>query len=450
MDDNIQNVAPRVRFHTGIRLSIHRLRFMLGFGGYLLRPRSFPLFRILPLKSGALYTLKIVRDIGIRKMVQFGDVYFTSLTAPHHPSAAYNRMVARGGLNVGAAGTPLKQQIDTVLLAITRTCELHCQHCYERHNIGTGDEIPVSRLKQVIAQVQQQGVSSLVLTGGEPMTRFDALLELVRAADKDLSDVHVHTSGHGVTIERATLLKRAGLTAAAVGLDDVDPVRHDRLRGYEGAHDEAVKALQIFRSAGIFTYVNVCATPAMVRSGDLWRYAEFVGNLGVGFIQLLEPRPCGGYLHANDGSLLAPEDRLELEDFFHQVNTRRRYHNYPVVHYVAYAESPAQRGCMMGGLSHLYIDSRGNVNPCVFLPVSFGNVIEEDFEPIYRRVRAAIPRPLHKQCPSLQLQPVLIEQSRKSGEMPVAYHSIRAEWETMFGKDVLASMRAAMPEKHKV
>jgi MoaA/NifB/PqqE/SkfB family radical SAM enzyme len=319
-----------------------------------------------------------------------------------------------------------------VLLAITRRCELRCQHCYERHNIGTGHEIPLSRLKEIVAQVQKHGVSTLVLTGGEPMNRFDDLLELVASADPNLSDIHVHTSGHGVTMERALALRDAGLIGAAVGLDDVDPARHDDLRGQTGSHGEALRALRCFRSAGLLTYVNVCATPTMIRSGDLWRYAELVRALGVGFIQLLEPRPCGGYLHRDGEILLTTEDRKQLVEFFQAMNTRREYRDYPIVHYVAYAESPAQRGCMMGGLSHLYMDSRGNLNPCVFLPVTFGNLAEEDFDTVLGRMRVAIPRPLHQECPSLQLQGILKEQEDATGTMPVPHHAIRHEWEGMF------------------
>jgi len=36
------------------------------------------------------------------------------------------------------------------------------------------------------------------------------------------------------------------------------------------------------------------------------------------------------------------------------------------------------------------IDSKGNVNPCVFLPVTFGNIMEEYFRSIYRRMRERI------------------------------------------------------------
>ncbi len=228
-------------------------------------------------------------------------------------------------------------------------------------------------------------------------------MELIRTGNKDLSDFHIHTSGFGVTLQKAKELKAAGLMAAAVGLDDFDAGRHDQLRGYKGAYDMAINALKCFNEAGVFTYVNTCATKEFIRSGDLWKLYDLVKELSVSVIQLLEPRPCGGFFDGNGDVLLSESDRKELTEFFIKGNTDKKYRDHPLVYYVAFVEGPDKMGCMMGGLSHFYIDSQGNVNPCVFMPVSFGNVSHEDFETIYLRMREYIPKPIHKTCPSVLL-----------------------------------------------
>jgi len=86
-------------------------------------------------------------------------------------------------------------------------------------------------------------------------------------------------------------------------------------------------------------------------------------------------------------------------------------------------------GCMMGGLSHLTIDSKGNVNPCVFLPVTFGNIMKEDFATIYARMRMAIPRPVHKACPSITLAETIRGRLRAGIVSPVPFEALRDEWE---------------------
>lgn len=265
-----------------------------------------------------------------------------------------------------------------------------------------------------------------------PLKSEGRVLELLDAGKKDLSDFHLHTSGQGVTPERARELRRAGLIAAAVGLDDVDPERHDALRGFRGSHQQAVRALRDFFEAGVFTYTNMCVTRELVRSGNLWRYFDFVKDLDAGMIEMLEPRPCGGFASRANDTLLTGEDRKIVMDFFLRGNTASTFKEYPLIYHVAFTEAPEQAGCMMGGLSHLAIDSRGNVNPCVFLPVTFGNIMTDDFSAIYARMRKAIPRPLHKECPSLALAETLLQKGRGPDGFPVPHASIEKEWEKMF------------------
>ena len=420
---------PVLRFHTGMRLFIRRAVYVACGIKYLLRKRDYPLFILGSKRGGALATLKIARNLKLQKMVQFNNSYYTSPVLPRYPSHAYDHMVARGGLNIAAAGTPLKQQISMILLGVTRRCDLHCLHCYDRFNTGAEDIVPISRWKEVIHEIQSMGAGVVVLSGGEPMLRYEGLLELLESGNKDLSEFHVHTSGQGVTPKRARELRRAGLTAAAVGLDDVDPRRHDALRGYQGSHQQAVNALRDFFAAGVFTSTNLCVTRELIRAGDLGKYYELVRGLNVGIIEMLEPRPCGGFAGGGDDVLLTDDDRAAAMDFFVTANTAKRYRRYPLVYYVAYTEAPEQMGCMMGGLSHLTIDSRGNVNPCVFLPVTFGNIMKEDFATIYARMRTAIPRPVHKECPSVTLAETIRSRSRIGAGIPVPFEALKDQWE---------------------
>ena len=84
-----------------------------------------------------------------------------------------------------------------------------------------------------------------------------------------------------------------------------------------------------------------------------------------------------------------------------------------------------------GRAPHLYVDSAGNVRPCVFLPVSFGNIMTEDFTPIFQRMRKAIPGPLHAPCPSLQLVGS-IRSAITRDALPIRFEHIEREWKDMF------------------
>lgn len=430
MRSRLQDSATTFRIYTGLRMRFRQVAFALSAVRYLQKGK-YPLFRV----REAFSSYRIGRRLKLHKLVRFNEGFFISPVLPRYPSAAFDHMVASGGLNISKAGTILKSQISMIILGITRKCSLHCKHCYEHFNIGSEEIVPLDRWKGALDEIQEVGAGVVVFSGGEPTLRYEGLIELLESGNKNRSEFHLHTSGQGVTPERAMELRRAGLTAAAVGLDDVDAGRHDTLRGFQGSHAQASLALRHFHNAGVFTYTNMCLTKEIIRNGDLWAYLDFVKDLKVGFIQMLEPRPCGGYSAADNSVLLTAEERRQATDFFVRGNTRWKYRHHPLIYHVAYTESPEQMGCMMGGLSHMTVDSMGNVMPCVFLPVTFGNIMEEDFRSIYQRMRDEIPRPIHMECPSITLAETLRTKARESHGWPIPYEAIQKEWEALQKND---------------
>ncbi len=240
-------------------------------------------------------------------------------------------------------------------------------------------------------------MSVIALSGGEPMMRYGDILRILRGANQDRSDFHLYTTGFGVTRQRVTALAKSGLVAAAVGLDDYDASHHDAFRRAPGAFDAALAALRLFRDAGLLTCVNTCITPRLKVRDHLHRFYEFVTREGADAIQLLEPMPCGGHASAGPVDLCSPTDRETVAAFFWET-TRRPFKRSAAVYYPGVMEAPEHLGCLMGGLSHLHVDAIGRVKPCPFLPVSFGNALEEGFRPVFERMRAAVAQPIRTGC----------------------------------------------------
>lgn len=427
-------------FHTGFRMIAKFIRQRLILGIRL--KRLNPAAQIIPEQGGILSSLRLGRQLNLTKIVEFNGAVYYSPAVPAFPSPAFDNMFINGGLNFRYAGTSYKRQIDTALLAITSRCPLNCMHCYEKHNISKEERIDADVWHHAVKLLQRKGVSIIVFTGGEPLLRFETLLELIERGNKDLSDFHIHTSGSGLTAEKAQLLKKAGLRCAAVGLDSHIKELHEKIRG-KGSFESAVKALEIFNNEGIFTYVNFCASPEMISQGRLYEYYSFVRNLNVGMIQLLEPKPCGSLFGAGGFRLLNAEERNKLKIFFLRSANSPEFSNYPLVYYLAFMEDKKNLGCQMGGLSHFNIDSAGNVNPCVFMPVSFGNIKNESLEEIMIRMRFAIPYPLHSECPALRLKELIKKGNDDITQFPVKYIDIQVQW-----NKIISYMLGAIPEKY--
>ena len=64
----------------------------------------------------------------------------------------------------------------------------------------------------------------------------------------------------------------------------------------------------------------------------------------------------------------------------------------PKVSSFAFVEDVSRYGCG-AGFQHFYVDAMGNVQPCDFTPVSFGNVRREPLAAILGRMREAFSRP---------------------------------------------------------
>jgi MoaA/NifB/PqqE/SkfB family radical SAM enzyme len=123
----------------------------------------------------------------------------------------------------------------------------------------------------------------------------------------------------------------------------------------------------------------------------------------------LEPRPFGGFNRTCIDDIFSSDSKKRVNEFFINSMHNKKYKKYPIIYYVAEIESKNKMGCCMGGLSHFYIDCKGNVNPCVFLPVTFGNILRNQFEDIYVRMRSVFPKPLKCRCPSLLIGENLID-----------------------------------------
>jgi MoaA/NifB/PqqE/SkfB family radical SAM enzyme len=403
------------------------LKFRFSLLKYLFQRRKYPLFILRSDKGGLLKSYKIQKKLLLGKFAGYNNHYYFSLNVPHWPSRAFDNMVANGGLNINMAGTAKKKHIDTVIIGITRKCNYKCSHCYENFNLGVDDEIPLAKWKEVISELQDLGVSILTLSGGEPMMRYEDILEILWSSDHSKSDFHIHTSGFGVTPAKAVELRKAGLHAAGVGLDDYDSARNDNLRDFKGAHEQAINSIKYFQNAGIFTYVNSCLTKELIGSGELKKYFELMKKLNVGIIRWLEPKPCGGYFNSDQTIFLNSDDNKILTEFYIKANTAPEYGDYPLISYEAFYETPENMGCMMAGNSQLYIDTAGNVQPCVFFPVSFGNIMKEHFPDILRKMRDAVPGPLKIQCPSFLLNSEIRNLKDGGYPVPVPFEEIITE-----------------------
>ncbi len=154
-------------------------------------------------------------------------------------------------LRYGAAGgkEPAGARRPIVVWSSTKRCNLKCVHCYAN---STGeldkDELTTAEAKVMIDDVGAMGVSALLFSGGEPLTRPD-FFELATYATGKGIRVTISTNGTLITPDMAKKIKSLGITYVGISFDGIGPI-NDKFRGVDGAFEGALKGLRNLKEAG--------------------------------------------------------------------------------------------------------------------------------------------------------------------------------------------------------
>lgn len=300
-------------------------------------------------------------------------------------------------------------------IALTNRCNYDCVHCSVKGRM-TGPELSTEEWLRVISDLQDMGTGILGFTGGEPLLRDD--LERIVSAVDDRSVTYVFTNGHSLTRERARDLRHAGLFGIGISLDSADQEAHDKIRGHEGAAASALAAMENASAAGLHVMAQTVVGRESLRPENethLLRLFRLAQQHGAREVRLLEPICSGSLLHRSDGHELfySPEDRRAMISLQERINRRR---GWPKISAFAHTESAHRYGCGAGN-QHSYIGPDGQLYPCDFLPLSFGNVRDHGVRELWQEMTAAVGIP-KEQCFALTLHSLLRERNGDGQVIP--------------------------------
>ena len=285
--------------------------------------------------------------------------YYWRFASPGFPSEAYKIMV-NYEIDRVLPDTP-QWGLSTVIFAITKKCWMNCEHCFEWENLNKPDTLQVSEIVETLKKYSDYGTTQFMFSGGEPMLRFDDLVQVLEQAPKN-ADYWVITSGFGMTHEKAQKLKNSGLTGLMVSLDHHLPEENDKFRGYKGAHSLALKAVRFANEAGLVTTLSLCVTRGYCQPEYLDAYMHLAKSLGVSFVQILEPRQTGRY--SGKDILLSDDDTQRLDKYYTSYINSKKYKDYPMINYLGYHQRKV--GCFGGGNRFFYIDTDGDAHLCPY------------------------------------------------------------------------------------
>lgn len=326
--------------------------------------------------------LTFMKCFAHNKFVSINGEVKIQLYVPAYPSPAFFHAIEKKFLETDEPG-PL-----TVVFSMTKACTYKCPHCYQRHD--TGKDLHIDRLIETAREMQDIGVSMMDIEGGEPLIQFDRLYSLLKNIDHR-TEKWVNTTGHSLSRRTAELMKEAGVFGVMISLHSPDPSEYEEFTGIPGSFQVALDAMRMFRETGITTAINCCMSPERLEGGALDRIMDIARNEGCSFIQVIHEKSAGAWIEK--ASDIQENFMTRLREYHVNYNTNPALASYPSLSVQVFEESRELFGCTAGGIDRFYLNAHGEVQPCEFLNVSFGNVSINGFGPVFRRMRNSFSRP---------------------------------------------------------
>ncbi|UGV39945.1 radical SAM protein [Methanococcoides orientis] len=295
-----------------------------------------------------------------------------STWSPPIPSTAFNRLIS------AQIGAVMKKRIpDQFSIGITDKCPYNCIHCGAA-GIVADPELSIEEINRAVGEAIELGTYSVQFDGGETMLRSD-IADMVASVDKTRAIATCFTSGFRLTPERAQDLKNAGLFATHISIDSPFESEHDRVRGREGAYQNAMDGIQNSLDAGILTDMFVVVSPDNI--DDLEDFYGLAESLGMHEMSIYEIIAVGRWLEREDETI-SQKDVSRLEKFQKEKNMAS---DGPRVTAFPYFMGPDQFGCF-AGRRWIHVTSGGDVMPCAYTPLAFGNIREDALADIWKRM----------------------------------------------------------------
>jgi len=261
-------------------------------------------------------------------------------------------------------------------IAVTYRCQLHCDHCGSgRYEKAKEKELSTDEVKAAIRGLAEVGACSISFFGGEPLLRKD-LCELISYARGCGLGTALDTNAVGITPEYAAKLADAGLNMIHISLDSARPEVHDRHRKTPGLFNKAVEAIRYSKETGMDVRIGTYVDREKLNNGDMRELLDLGRELGV-VVRILSPVLSGRWLDREEVKLTQEEIKRfkgmlkKGESFWEQENCSG-------------ADDPFI--CSARTKENIYVTAYGDVMPCVYVPMPFGNIRQEPLEKIIRRM----------------------------------------------------------------
>ncbi len=245
-----------------------------------------------------------------------------------------------------------------MIFSITDRCNLRCKGCYNQElRQLPQEEMSEEKLKSVIAEAKELGISFIVIGGGEPLVRQE-ILDIT----KDFPEIIflVFTNGLLIDDDMITKLKRHSNFIPVISLEGHEEYT-DARRG-NGVYERLIRIIRRIKGKEIFWSVSLTITRSNFAEATDYEFIKNLYDLECKLFFFVEYTPIR---EGTENWVLTDKQRdnlLSIRNWFRS--------KFPALFIAIPGDEEEIGGCLSAGRGFVHISAAGNVEPCPFAPYS--------------------------------------------------------------------------------
>ena len=275
---------------------------------------------------------------------------------------------------------PINDKPDEIVIEITKRCKQHCIMCFAKSKTINRHEPTISKIKEIMQEMQGLRIKAIRFTGGEPFERND-ILKILQLAKKEKFYVILNTNATSLVMNKIKILENL-VDNILVSLHGYNQKTDAQVTGNGNLFKEKLRNIYRLTHSKI-PIVRIGSVMTQTLIYNHAKYFKILTSLGAKNWEVYRPMLSATSIKTHSNFDISKNEIQKCIDFLYKINLKginAKIAN-PVPFCIIDNEDKA-RLTLVGahaddGHSRLIYDTQGHFKPNYFLNVKLGQTIDE-------------------------------------------------------------------------